>query len=218
MRFVGLLAVFIISLCFISCSNEKGGGNIELPESYGEKIVEDTSTRSDNDIIYEDQFQNNSAEHDEKKKVEDKSKKNNSTKKDNRTESTESVSVDKIKSNDADVTIKDLDVKKVSYEKESLKPLEFLSIEYSTDYLVVQELDVVLGVVFNSAKYTDYTNIEIKISCFDEDKVLIKSFEEEISKNLLRGHKQKFKVRFDSPENTKTIGVNVLSADPVLGN
>jgi hypothetical protein len=104
-------------------------------------------------------------------------------------------------------------IRKKKWQKEADNPKKYLTIEYETDYNVWSSSDMLEGFIYNSAELATFKDIKLVISCFSKTDRLIESFDYILDDWVEPYKSVNFKIKYKSPSGTKTVGVDIKTAD-----
>lgn len=94
--------------------------------------------------------------------------------------------------------------------------LKNITLEYDYDNKLFNKKSDVDGTLYNRSGKTTYKNVQLKVVCKDKNGKITKSFSHFVYTVLSPGSSDKFTIRFEDEDKSKTASVTVVGAEEVL--
>jgi hypothetical protein len=99
-------------------------------------------------------------------------------------------------------------------QRERVNPSEFIVVNAQYDHDVIGESSIT-GTLQSKAVKTSYQDVMITVYFYDESGTMVGSNNYVVSQDLSIGETENFKVKVDTPDNTKNVTWSITGANPL---
>lgn len=99
-------------------------------------------------------------------------------------------------------------------QRERINPAEFIVVNAQYDHDLIGESSIT-GTLMNKAVRTNYRDVMVTVYYYDDAGGMVGSNNYVVSQDLSIGETENFKIKIDTPDNTKNVTWSITGANPL---